>query len=221
MTITPLETPAGPGRLFVDAPTAPPRAVLLLGHGAGGGVEAVDLAALATALPDAGIAVVRFEQPWRTAGRRVAGPPASLDTAWRPALTWTTTAFPGVPLVVGGRSAGARVACRCFEEPARGVVALSFPLHPPGKPERSRVRELAPVADRALVIQGERDPFGTPDEVRGALAALGAAPSAVVTVPGAVHSFEPRSKVARERAGEVAELIAGAVVDWVGASVSR
>lgn len=174
MTIQVLETPAGPGRLFL----------------------------------------------WRTAGRRVAGPPATLDAAWRPALAWTATAFPGTPLVVGGRSAGARVACRCFEEPALGVVALSFPLHPPGKPERSRAPELAPVADRALVIQGERDPFGTPDEVRGALAALGAAPSALVTVPGAAHSFE-LSKVARERAGEVAELIAGAVLDWVGASLSR
>jgi len=220
VTIQVLETPAGPGRLFLDAPTSSPRAVLLLGHGAGGGVEAFDLAALAGRLPPAGIAVVRFEQPWRTAGRRVAGPPATLDAAWRPAVAWTTTAFPEVPLFVGGRSAGARVACRCFEEPALGVVALSFPLHPPGKPERSRAPELAPVADRALVIQGERDPFGTPDEVRGALAALGAAPSALVTVPGAAHSFE-LSKVARERAGEVAELIAGAVLDWVGASLSR
>ena len=81
MTATTLETPAGPGRLFLDVPTSSPRAVLLLGHGAGGGVEAFDLAALAAALPDEGIVVVRFEQPWRTAGRRVAGPPASLDAA--------------------------------------------------------------------------------------------------------------------------------------------
>ena len=220
MTIQVLETPAGPGRLFLDVPTSSPRAVLLLGHGAGGGVEAFDLAALAAALPDEGIVVVRFEQPWRTAGRRVATPPATLDAAWRPAVAWTTTAFPEVPLFVGGRSAGARVACRCFEEPALGVVALSFPLHPTGTPERSRAPELAPVADRARVLQGERDPFGTPDEVRGALAALGAAPSALVTVPGAAHSFE-LSKVARERAGEVAELIAGAVLDWVGVSLSR
>jgi predicted alpha/beta-hydrolase family hydrolase len=221
MTIETLETPNGRGRLFVDVPTAPTRAVLLLGHGAGGGVEAFDLAALAAALPDEGIAVIRFEQPWRTAGRRVAGPPAGLDAAWRPALAWTTTAFPGVPLFVGGRSAGARVACRCFEEPASGVVALSFPLHPPGKPERSRAPELARVAARTLVIQGERDPFGSPDEVRAALAELGAAPSGLVTVPGAAHSFEPRSKAARGHAGVVAALIADAVGDWVCASLSR
>lgn len=218
MTVQPLDTPNGPARLFVNAPSTPPRAVLLLGHGAGGGVEAFDLAALAERLPAAGIAVVRLEQPWRTAGRRVAGPPASLDAAWRPALAWTATAFPGVPLFVGGRSAGARVACRCFEEPARGVVAISFPLHPPGRPERSRAPELARVAARALVIQGERDPFGSPDEVRGALAALGAAPSKLVTVPGAAHSFELRTKAARDRAEETAAMIAGAVVDWVGVS---
>lgn len=221
MTATTLETPAGPGRLSLDVPATPPRAVLLLGHGAGGGVEAFDLASLAAGLPAAGIAVVRFEQPWRTAGRRVATPPATLDAAWRPAVAWTTTAFPEVPLFVGGRSAGARVACRCFAAPARGVVALSFPLHPPGKPERSRAPELAPVAPATVVVQGERDPFGTPDEVRGALAALGAAPSALVTVPGAAHSFEPRSKAARDRAEGIAALITGAVADWIGAAVSR
>ena len=113
---------------------------LVLGHGAGGGIEARDLVALAKALPERGVTVVRVEQPWRVAGRKVAGPPATLDRAWLAVLEALAVAG---PLVVGGRSAGARVACRTAAQVgAAGCLALAFPLHPPGRPEKSRLDEL-------------------------------------------------------------------------------
>ncbi len=184
----------GDGRLTVALPADAPRAVLLVSHGAGGGIDTLDLAALAAGLPDQGVAVARYEQPWRVAGRRVAGPPASLDAAWRPAVAAALARFPGTPLVVGGRSAGARVACRTFAAPAVGVLALSFPLHPPGRPERSRAAELAAVPAPVLLVSGDRDPFGTPEELRAATASGQAGPREVVIVPGSTHSFsEPRT----------------------------
>lgn len=153
-----VDTPDGPGRLFRHLPHKP-IALLLLGHGAGGGIDTGDLAALADQLPAQHIGVARFEQPWRTAGKRLAGPPTSLDRAWRAMLAQVVPSVGDLPLFVGGRSAGARVACRCFAPPARGVVALSFPLHPPGRPDRSRIDELAVVTAPVLVLQGSRDPF--------------------------------------------------------------
>nr|NLI49478.1 hydrolase [Propionibacterium sp.] len=186
--------PHGPGRLTLSLPPDAPRAVVLLGHGAGGGIDALDLAALAGGLPASGIAVARYEQPWRVAGRRVAGPPASLDAAWRPAVAVVAARFPGTPLVVGGRSAGARVACRTFAPPAVGVVALSYPLHPPGRPEKSRAAELADVPAPVLLVSGDRDPFGSPDELRAAVASGQRGERELVLVPGSAHTFtEPRS----------------------------
>lgn len=197
MEIVPLETPGGPGRLTFSLPSPDAlRAVLLLGHGAGGGIEALDLAALAALLPTAGVAVARFEQPWRVAGRRLAGPPASLDRAWQPAVDAVLARFPGVPLVVGGRSAGARVACRCFAEPARGVLALSFPLHPPGHPEKSRIDELAAVRAPVALVSGDRDPFGRPDELRAALSGHQAGPRSLTIIAGSAHSFTARKRTA-------------------------
>lgn len=185
-------TPAGPARMHVHrALTGRPRATVVLGHGAGGGVQARDLAALAEALPAAGYAVVLVEQPWRVAGRRVAGPPAQLDAAWLAVLAVLAEltgaegpdAGPARPVVVvGGRSAGARVACRTAAAVgAAAVVALAFPLHPPGRPERSRADELLAVGVPLLVVQGERDAFGRPAE-------LPAGPE-VAAVPGADHGF--------------------------------
>lgn len=181
-------TEGGPGRLVV-AEAADPLAVLLLGHGAGGGIDSFDLHALAETLPTVGVTVARFEQPWRTAGRKVAGPAKGLDAAWHAALDLVADRWPGLTLVVGGRSAGARVACRCFAPPALGVVALAFPLHPPGRPEKSRAEELAAVGGPVLVVQGERDPFGGPDEICRAVPA-----AEVVVVPGAVHALGPTRK---------------------------
>jgi uncharacterized protein len=184
-----VDTPQGPGRLFVDL-AEQPSSLLVLGHGAGGGVGAADLELLATSLPALATTVVRFEQPWRTAGRTVGAPPPKLDDAWRAALGWLMEQEWAArhPLLVGGRSAGARVACRTASDtnPA-AIVCLAFPLHLPGRPEKSRAAELlAPTAPR-LVLQGSKDSFGTPAEIR---AAIGTAEGVnVVELPGADHSY--------------------------------
>ncbi|GAA4346127.1 alpha/beta hydrolase family protein [Angustibacter luteus] len=171
-----VETPVGPARVHVRRPV---RAVgtLVLGHGAGGGFGAKDLTAAARAAVDDGWAVALVEQPWLVAGKRVAAPPPRLDEAWLPAVRELRSgrgALPG-PLVVGGRSAGARVACRTATAlAADAVLALAFPLHPPGKPERSRADELALVGGLPLlVVQGRRDPFGGPQDVEPVLPSSG------------------------------------------------
>lgn len=204
-------TDAGPGRLVIDAPRMPD-AVLLLGHGAGGGIGQFDLQALADKLPSRGIAVLRYEQPWLVAGRKVAGPPKSLDAAWAAALLAVPRAWRTLPLVVGGRSAGARVACRCAAEPATGVIALAFPLHPPGKPEKSRRDELASVDLPMLVLQGEKDPFGTPSELRAALRG-NAGPRELVEIASAGHSLQPGKRSDPDGA---AATIVEAVAEFVG-----
>lgn len=214
MTDIAVDTPLGAGRLVV-AEAADPVAVLLLGHGAGGGIEAFDLASLTEVLPGRGITVARYEQPWRTAGKRLAPAPATLDRGWGPALEAIKERFTGLPLIVGGRSAGARVACRGFAAPARGVVCLSFPLHPPGKRASSRIDELATVGGPAVVVQGDKDPFGTPDEVRAALKGAGRADVAVHAVEGATHGFEPRTKAAKEASAARIAALAGPVEAFV------
>lgn len=157
-----LETTRGPARAHLYEP-ARPRRRLVLGHGAGGGVQAPDLAAVAAALPALGTSVWLVEQPWRVAGRRVAPAPSILDEVWLQVLAEVPR---DAPVLVGGRSAGARVACRTADQVgALAVVALAFPLHPPGRPERSRAGELDLPGVPTLVVAGRSDPFGGPDEV--------------------------------------------------------
>lgn len=163
--------------------------MLLLGHGAGGGPQASDLALLARRLPPLGVTVVRVEQPWRLAGRKIAVRPPMLDEAWLELVgPGSEPLWGGLPVLSGGRSAGARVACRTAATTGVvGVVCLAFPLHLPGRPERSRGPELMTPAVPRLVLQGSRDTFGSTDEVR---AAVGADPLVrVVELPGADHSF--------------------------------
>ncbi|HEX5334905.1 MAG TPA: alpha/beta family hydrolase, partial [Propionicimonas sp.] len=197
-TVLAVATPDGPGELVI-AEAAEPLAALILGHGAGGSEDAWDLALLARELPGAGVSVARYRQPWLVAGRKVAGPPPSLDRCWVPALAAVRALWPGVPLFVGGRSAGARCACRCFADGDAGLVLLSFPLHPPGKPEKSRVSELAGAAGPALVLQGASDAFGTPSDVARALADAGYAGERIVPVPGATHSLAPAKSLPAPR----------------------
>ncbi|WBB54921.1 alpha/beta family hydrolase [Verrucosispora sp. WMMD573] len=162
-----LDTPRGAARVDTDQPSGPSRALLVLGHGAGGDVDAPDLVALRDAAVTAGLVVVRVTQPYRVAGRRAPAPAGQLDEAWSAVLTVLRRRHPGVPLVVGGRSSGARVACRTATAVgAAGVVALAFPLHPPGRPERSRAGELV-TGVPTLVVNGERDPFGVPEPGQG------------------------------------------------------
>jgi predicted alpha/beta-hydrolase family hydrolase len=179
-------------------------ATLLLGHGAGGGVESPDLVALAASLPRNGISVVRVEQPWRVAGKRLAPRPAVLDECFVAAADKLRVR---TPLVVGGRSAGARSAARTARElGASGYLALAFPLHPPGRPERSRLDELLAVQVPTLVVQGERDAFARPEEF----------PSdrELTVVPGADHGFKvPRRGPVTDE--EAMAIIVEAVLEFV------
>jgi uncharacterized protein len=186
-------------------PEQPARAVLALGHGAGGGVEARDLAALAAALPPLGVTVALVEQPWRVAGKKIAPAPKKLDAAWGD--LWPALRRPGSPIVAGGRSAGARVACRTAAElGAEAVLALSFPLHPPGKPEATRLGELTEAGRPTLVVQGGRDPFGRPAEFPEDVE--------IVEVPEGDHGFAVPKRAAVGQ-DEALEVITDAVGAWL------
>jgi uncharacterized protein len=206
--VTEVPTPHGVARVVLDRPRRP-RSLLVLGHGAGGDVDAPDLLGVREAALAASVAVARVTQPYRVAGRRAPAPTAQLDEAWLSVLATLTrpggadaltrpvraTALSRLPLIVGGRSSGARVACRTARAAgAVGIVALAFPLHPPGKPERSRAGELL-TGVPTLVVNGDRDPFGVPD----------AGPGIELHVrPGERHDLR----------GDPAA-IGGVVVDWL------
>ncbi len=201
------DTDAGAARITWH-PATKPRLVLAVSHGAGGGIEARDLAALAAALPAHGVTVALVEQPWRVAGKKLAPAPRTLDTGWRG--LWPALAAPGLPVISGGRSAGARVACRTAAElGAAGVLALGFPLHPPGKPEKTRAEELQAVGNAGvplLIVQGGNDPFGRPGEFPE-----GYGPH--VVVPHGDHGF-----AVPKRAGitpdEALAIIVDGVAEW-------
>ena len=176
------DTPQGLARAHItDGGT---RGTLVLGHGAGGGIESVDLVEVTTEAAAAGWRVVRVEQPWRVAGRRIAVAPPKLDEGWTVVLDrLRTDGLLTGPLVLGGRSAGARVACRtALAERVAAVLALAFPLHPPGKPEKSRAGELTSVTVPICVVQGETDAMGRPEVVAAALS--GRANASVYAVAG-------------------------------------
>lgn len=158
-----LQTPHGPARVHVHE-ADDPRAALVLGHGAGGGVGAPDLVAATQVALAHGVTVYLVEQPYRVEGRKSPAPAAQLDAAW----TAVIAQLPATRLYVGGRSSGARVACRTAAATgAAGVLCLAFPLHPPGKPEKTRLGELEAVRVPVLIVQGESDPFGMPPEAPG------------------------------------------------------
>ena len=171
-----VETPSGVARVRVHAADEA-RAALVLGHGAGGGVDAPDLVAATEVALEERFNVALVDQPYRVAGRRSPAPAARLDEAWTAVVErLREDELPGLPLVVGGRSAGARVACRTVAETgADAVLCLAFPVHAPGRPEKSREHELDAVELPVLVVQGESDPFGMPKEGPN---------RRVVTVPG-------------------------------------
>ena len=166
-----VETPHGPARVHLR-PVERPLAALALGHGAAGGVETADLVAAAEAANEAGVAVALVEQPYVVAGRRSPAPARQLDAAWKAVVEQLQDSeLEGPPLVVGGRSLGARVACRTAADVgAVAVLCLAFPVHPPGKgndPSKSRLGELDAVEVPVLVVQGDSDPFGMPAEAPG------------------------------------------------------
>ncbi|WP_435771246.1 alpha/beta hydrolase family protein [Nocardioides sp. SYSU DS0651] len=202
-----IPTAYGEGRLVMHRARRP-IATLLLSHGAGGGIDARDLVALARHLPGQGINVARFEQPWRRAGRKVATPPATLDVGLRAAADALRVR---TPLVVGGRSAGARSAARSASRlGATGCLALSFPLHPPGRPERSRLEELAGAGVPTLVVQGERDPMGRPEEFPDPLPPQ----TDLAVVPGADHGLAvPKQGPVTE--ADAMSIVVECTLEWV------
>ena len=194
-----LNTPSGPARAHLHR-AEQARGSLVLGHGAGGGVEAPDLIAARDAALGAGYTVALVEQPYRVAGRRSPAPARRLDEAWITVIEQLRAAeLQGLPLVVGGRSLGARVACRTLQETGgEAVLCLAFPLVPPrrgGKPPQSRLPELEAVAVPVLVVQGESDRFGMPPEGLN---------RKVVKVRGD-HGLKSDT-----------EAVGGAVADWLG-----
>ena len=198
-----IETPHGPARVHLHE-ASEPRAALVLGHGAGGGVAAPDLVAVTEAAVEAGYTVALVEQPYRVAGRKSSPPAKQLDPAWIAVVErLASTELRDLPLVTGGRSAGARVACRTAGAVGgAGVLCLAFPLQPPprrgGTPAPSRLAELEAVEVPVLVVQGENDRFGMPPEDRN---------RTVVVVRGD-HSLRSDR-----------DAIAGAVLFWLGGVV--
>jgi predicted alpha/beta-hydrolase family hydrolase len=178
-------TEGGPALAELDGDGAAARFLLVLTHGAGGSPGSPDLlAARDAALPLGGL-VARVTQPYRVRGARAPGSPVRQDTAWSEAVTALRALAPGVPLVQGGRSNGARVACRTAAAVgACAVIALAFPLCPPGRsPAVSRAGELRAAREggaRVLVVNGDRDPFGIPGTEDA---------DRVVVVPGEAHAL--------------------------------
>ncbi|WP_067695087.1 alpha/beta family hydrolase [Nocardia jejuensis] len=193
-----IETGAGPADVEIfRSKGGKPAFLLVLTHGSGGGNDAKDILAVRDSALELGGAVALALQPYRVAGRRAPGKAEAQDDAWLEIIAALRRKFRGLPLVQGGRSNGARVACRTAREVrARGVIALSFPLHPPGKPEKSRREELLAAGDiPVVVVNGARDPFGIPDAADAA---------EVRVIPGQAHSY---------RAGF--EEIAATVTPWL------
>jgi predicted alpha/beta-hydrolase family hydrolase len=177
-----IETARGLAWADIDEAGEGARALLLLGHGAGGTVEAPDLLAARDAALTAGVSVARVTQPYRVAGRRGMPPHPTLEQPWLDAAAELASRYPGLPHIFGGRSAGARVACRTAEAGgAIAVICLAYPVHPPGRPERTRMDELNAVQVPVLVVQGDHDPFGVPPRRRG---------RTLVVAEGADHSLK-------------------------------
>jgi len=184
-------------------------AELVLTHGAGGGINAPDLVRLAADLPGNGISVTLVEMPWRVLGKKLAPRPVLIDEAYRAVLVGLS---PQAPFVLGGRSAGARSACRIGAEVgADGVLALSFPLHPPGKPEKSRLDELLGAGVPTLVVQGGHDAFGRPAEFPEDVE--------LAVVPAADHSMKVPKSADLDQA-EALALVVEATLEWIVRDVS-
>jgi uncharacterized protein len=193
-----ISTVAGPAEVAIDE-VSEPRLMLVLTHGAGGGVDTTDVLAARQAGLAAGAVVARVMQPYRVRGGRAPGSAIRQDAAWLEIIAALRAKYPGLPLIQGGRSNGARVACRTATAvAAAGVIALAFPLHAPGKaglPDKSRAGELRSAGVPVLVINGDRDPFGVP---------AAADADRLVVLPGETHALSGNQKA-----------IAAAVGSWL------
>lgn len=196
-------TPQGDARLVVRRAKRP-IATLVLTHGAGGGIEAPDLVRLARTLPQQEVSVTLVEMPWRVQGKKLAPRPEVIDQTF---LAVMNSMRMRSPLIIGGRSAGARSACRIARSVgAQGVLALSFPLHPPGRPESSRLAELLGSRVPTLVVQGENDPFGGPEEFPDHVD--------LAVVPGGDHSLRVAKSAPIDQADALA-VVLEATLEWI------
>jgi predicted alpha/beta-hydrolase family hydrolase len=198
-----IPTPQGDARLVVRRAKRP-IATLVLTHGAGGGIDAPDLVGLARSLPRQEVSVTLVEMPWRLQGKRLAPRPEIIDRTY---LAVMNAMRMRTPLIIGGRSAGARSACRIARSVgAKGVLALSFPLHPPGRPESSRLPELLGARVPTLVVQGEKDPFGTPAEFPDHID--------LAVVPAADHTLRAPKSSGISQADALA-VVLEATLEWI------
>jgi uncharacterized protein len=196
-----ISTGQGPAKVTLGE-AGTPAFLLIMTHGAGGGADTRDVLAASAAAAGLGATVARVLQPYRVRGARAPGSPERQDAAWLEIVTELRSRYPGIPLIQGGRSNGARVACRtAVAAGARGVVALAFPLHPPGRPDSSRAGELRGAGVDVLVVNGERDPFGIP---------AGADASRVVVLPGETHALSRHPAAVGEAVGEWLSELLGA-----------
>jgi uncharacterized protein len=192
-----ISTSQGPARVVLEK-AKKPAFLLVMTHGAGGGTETADVLAASAAAAGLGATVARVLQPYRVRGASAPGNAVKQDAAWLEIIATLRQVQDGVPLVQGGRSNGARVACRTAQAAgASAVVALAFPLHPPGRPELSRADELRAAGTDVLVVNGERDPFGVPADADA---------SRVVVLPGETHSLSRHPRA-----------VQAAVAEWLGA----
>ncbi len=188
-------TSAGPARVVIEKPARRPAFLAVLTHGAGGTPDTPDVLAVRAAALALGAVAALVTQPYRVRGARAPGSAARQDAAWAEIVAALNDT--GLPLIQGGRSNGARVACRTARRTrAKGVIALAFPLHPPGQPGKSRDAELRDAGTSVLVLNGDRDPFGVPEPDDA---------TRVVVLPGETHALS-KNPVA------ICEAVAG----WLG-----
>lgn len=193
---------------------AAPAAVLVLAHGAGAGQKSAWMVKAATALADRDITCVTFDFPYITGGRKVPDRAPVLEAHWREVLTAAKAQFPGLPVFIGGKSMGGRIASHIAAqgvEGIRGLVFFGYPLHPPGQPEKRRDAHLPGIAEPMLFIQGSRDTFGNEEEMSALVPTLRRA--VLQVVPGGDHSLKVRGGA---KAVEAAfEQVIAAAVDWM------
>ncbi|UYM06032.1 alpha/beta hydrolase family protein [Solicola gregarius] len=204
-----LETPHGPGRL-VQRRAPSPFATLIMTHGAGAGIETGDLRRIAISLPSYGVNTAMLELPWVGQGRRIAPSRTVLDESF---VAMVNRLRPQTPTFVGGRSTGARLACRHARRLGGvGAVAVSFPLHPKGRPERSRIDELDGARVPVLVVQGERDELGAPEEFPPQLT--------LARVPYADHSMVVPKRAPVDQDATY-RLVATTILQWIAARLKH
>jgi uncharacterized protein len=197
-----IETTAGPARVTIEAPAGEGAFLLVLTHGSGGTPDTADVLAVRDAGLALGAVTALVTQPYVVRGAKAPGSAVKQDAAWAQIIEALSTRYPGLPLIQGGRSNGARVVCRTAPAVgARGVIALAFPLHPPGQPGKSRAGELASAGTAVLVLNGDRDPFGMPEAGPG---------TRVIALPGETHALSRNPAAVGEICGGwIREVLAG------------